>query len=64
MEKEFKQNSFILKQAENIIDDYTKKQKEKYDICYYKEKYERLKILSIAISVVSALGILFTVIFK
>ena len=42
MEKEFKQNSFILKQAENIIDDYTKKQKEKYDICYYKEKYDAL----------------------
>ena len=64
MEKEFKQNSFIMRQAENIIDDYTKNKKVKYDVYYYKEKYERLKILSIAISVVSAFGILFTVIFK
>ncbi len=64
MGKEQNSNSYIIRQAENIIDDYAKNKKSKHDIYYYKDKYERLKILSIIVSIVSALGILFTVIFK
>ena len=64
MEKGKNSNSYIIRQAENIIDDYAKNKQNKHDIYYYKERYERLRILSIAIGIVSFLGILFTVIFK
>ena len=64
MGKEQKSNSFIIRQAENIIYDYEKNRKDKHDIYYYKEKYERLKILSIAMGITSAIGILFTIIFN
>lgn len=64
MGKEQKSNNYIIRQAENIIDDYAKNKHIKHDVYFYKEKYERLKILSIAIGVVSTIGILFTVIFK
>ena len=64
MGKEQNSNSYIIRQAENIIDDYAKNKQNKHDIYYYKEKYERLKILSIAMGVVTSLGILFSLIFK
>ena len=64
MEKEHNSNSYIIKQAETIIDGYAKNKQNKHDVYYYKEKYERLKILSIALGIVSSLGILFTLIFK
>ena len=64
MEKNPKSKSYIIKEAENIIDNYLKTREEEHDINYYKEKYERLKIISVAFIIVSFLGILFTIIFK
>lgn len=57
-------NSYIIKQAENIINEYIKNKKSDKDIYYYKEKYERLKILSIAMGIVFSLGILVSIIFN
>ena len=62
MEDNSKYNSFIIKEAENIIENYLKN-KEKYEYINYKEKYERLKILSVAIGIVSSVGILISIIF-
>ena len=64
MGNEQNSNSYIIRQAENIIDDYVKNKQSKHNIYYYKEKYERLKILSIIMGIVSVLGILFTILFK
>ncbi len=64
MKNEQNSNSYILRQAENIINDYSKNKHVKHDIYYYKEKYERLKILCIAIGIVSVFGILFMIIFN
>ena len=63
MKNEQNSNSYILRQAENIINDYSKNKHVKHDI-YYKEKYERLKILSVAMGIVGSLGILFMIIFN
>ena len=65
MEKEQKSSSFIIRQAENIIDDYEKnKKKDKHNIYFYKEKYERLKILRIALGFVGSIGILISIVIK
>ena len=64
MERDPKSNSYIIKEAENIIENYLKNREEKFDNINYKEKYLRLKILSIALGITSVLGILFTIIFK
>ena len=63
--KNFKSDSYVIREAENIIENYLKK-RELSDINKYyelKEKYERLKILSIAIMITSILGALLSVIF-
>lgn len=63
MEKNHKSESYIVKEAENIIEEYLKNRKEIYDGDIFREKYERLKILSIAMGIVSSLGILLSIIF-
>ena len=64
MEKDPKSNSYIVKEAENIIENYLKNKEEDIDNINYKQKYLRLKMLSIALGIVSALGILITIITK
>lgn len=64
MEKNPKSESYIIKEAEHIIENYLKNREEDYNNSYYKEKYERLKILSIAMSVVVSIGILLSIILK
>ena len=58
--KNSKSNSYIIKQAETVIEDYLKKREmqrsENYKIL--KEKYERLKILTASIFFASILGII------
>ena len=63
MEKNPKSESYIIKEAENIIEEYLKNREEN-DVWYFKEKYERLKILSIALGIVGSLGILASIILK
>ncbi len=63
MEKEPKQNSYIIKEAESIIDSYLKNREGKEE-SYYREKYFRLKILSIAMGIVFSIGILISIILK
>lgn len=63
MEKNHKSESYIIKEAENVIEEYIKNRKEIYESDIFREKYERLKILSIAMGIVSSLGILLSVIF-
>ena len=63
MERDPKSNSYIIKEAESIIEKYLKNREEISNIDY-KEKYIRLKILSIAMGIVGSLGILFAIIFK
>lgn len=62
MEKNPKSESYIIKEAENIIEEYIKNREERYK-CQFKEKYERLKILSIALGIVGSIGILISIIF-
>ena len=64
MEKNPKSESYIIKEAEHIIENYLKNREEDYNNSYYKEKYERLKILSIAMGVVVSIGILLSIILK
>ena len=63
MEKNPKSESYIIKEAEHIIENYLKNREEDYNNSYYKEKYERLKILSIALGIVGSIGILISIIF-
>lgn len=63
MEKNPKSESYIIKEAENVIEEFLKNREENY-LYQYKEKYERLKILSIALGVVSSVGILISIILK
>ena len=63
MEKEPKQNSYIIKEAESIIDSYLKNREEKEE-SYYREKYFRLKILSIAMGIVFSILFLISIILK
>lgn len=64
MEKNPKSESYIIKEAENIIEDYLKNREESYYQNIFKEKYERLKILSIALGITSTIGILLSVVFR
>ena len=59
MEKKPQSESYIIKEAESIIEAYVR-QREENEVHKYREKYERLKILSIAMGVVGSLGILIT----
>lgn len=63
MEKNHKSESYIIKEAENVIEEYIKNRKEIYESDIFREKYERLKILSIAMGGVGSLGILLSIIF-
>ena len=64
METNPKSESYIIKEAENIIENYLKNREEDNNNYYYKEKYERLKILSIAMVVVGSVGFLVSIILK
>lgn len=64
MEKNPKSESYIIKEAEHIIENYLKNREEDFHNSYYKEKYERLKILSIALGIVGSVGILISIILK
>lgn len=63
MEKNPKSESYIIKEAENVIENYLKTRENKKNNLL-KEKYERLKITSIAMGIVGLIGILISVIFK
>lgn len=63
MEKNPKSESYIIKEAENVIEEFLKNREENY-LYQYKEKYERLKILSIALGIVGSVGILISIILK
>ena len=63
--KNSKSESHIVKQAENIIEKYLR-DREICDIKNYynlKEKYERLKILTVAMFVTTLIGTLLSFIF-
>lgn len=62
MEKKPKSESYIVQEAENIIEEFLRERESKEEEQGYQEKYERLKILSIAMGVVSAIGILVTIV--
>ena len=63
--KNSKSESYIVKQAENIIENYLRDR----EICdiknyyYLKEKYERLKILTVAMFITTIIGTLLSLIF-
>ena len=59
-------SSHVVREAQNIIENYLR-DRELSDIKRFynlKEKYDRLKILTIAISVTCFIGTLLSVIFK
>lgn len=64
MDKNPKSESYIIKEAENVIEDYLKTREQNSNNYYYKEKYERLKILSIALGITSSIGILLSTFLK
>ena len=61
MEKNPKSESYIIKEAENVIEEYVKNRKENVFIDY-KEKYERLKILSVVLGIIIIVGSLLSII--
>lgn len=64
--KNSKSESYVIREAENVINHYLR-DREMCDIKNYyqlKEKYQRLKILSIVVGIISILTTLFHVIFK
>lgn len=64
--KNFKSESHIVREAENIIEKYLN-EREMSDINKFynlQEKYERLKILTIAMSTIGFIGILLSIILK
>jgi len=61
MEKNPKSESYIIKEAENVIEEYVKNRKEN-DLIDYKEKYERLKILSVVLGIIIIVGSLLSII--
>ena len=63
MEKNPKSESYIIKEAENVIENYLKTRENKENNLL-KEKYERLKITIIAMGIVGLIGILISVNFK
>lgn len=64
--KNSKSKSYIVREAENIIEKYIEDREMKDIQKYYKlkEKYERLKILTFAVFVTSSIGILLDIILK
>lgn len=64
--KNSKSESYIVRKAENIIENYLR-DREECDIKNYynlKERYERLKILTIAMFITCLIGTLLSVIIK
>lgn len=61
MEKNPKSESYIIKEAENVIEEYVKNRKESV-LIDYKEKYERLKILSVVLGIIIIVGSLLSII--
>ena len=63
--KNFKSDSYVVREAENIIDKYLNNREESDIKNYYnlKEKYERLKILTIVMFITSSLGALCSILF-
>lgn len=64
--KNFKSESFVIKEAENIINKYIR-DRELCDIENFyrlKERYERLKIITISMFIISSIGLLLHVILK
>ena len=62
--KNSKSNGYVVREAENIIENYLR-DRELSDIKNYynlQEKYERLKILSIAMIITFSVGILINII--
>lgn len=64
--KNSKSDSYIVREAESIIEKYLKKRKLQDVENYYilEEKYERLKIISVALFATSSIGILLSLIIK
>lgn len=64
--KNSKSDSYIVKEAENIIEKYLKKRELRNVKNYYilEEKYERLKIISVALFATSSIGIILSLIIK
>lgn len=64
--KNSKSDSYVVREAENIIENYLR-DREMSDIRNYyqlKQKYERLKILTIAMFITCLVSTLLSVIFK
>lgn len=63
--KNFKSDSYVVREAENIIENYLNNREESDMKNYYnlKEKYERLKILTIAMFITCFLGVLCSTLF-
>lgn len=64
--KNSKSDSYVVREAENIIENYLR-DRELSDIKNYyqlREKYERLKILTVAMSITCFVGALLSVIMK
>lgn len=65
MEKSPKSESYIIKEAQNVINEYVKRKKDNKDeIVILKEKYERLKILTIGVIMAQAIILLINIISK
>lgn len=64
--KNSKSKSYIVREAENIIEKYIEDREMKDIQKYYKlkEKYERLKILTIVVFITTSIGILLDIILK
>ena len=63
--KNSKSESYVIREAENIIDNYLR-DRELCDIKNYyilKEKYERLKIWAISLLIIFTIGTLLNIIF-
>ena len=64
--KNSKSDSYIVREAEGIIEKYLKKRELRDIKNYYilEEKYERLKIISVALFTTSSIGIILSLIIK
>lgn len=64
--KNSKSDSYIVREAEHIIEKYLKKRELRDIKNYYilEEKYERLKIISVALFATSSIGIILSLIIK
>ena len=61
--KNSKSKNYLIREAENIIENYLKNRELSDSKKYYqlKERYERLKILTIAVMVTSFIGTLLSI---